>query len=80
MDFLLTNGTAYAMMITLVGSATWMTDDVVAQKLIDMGFINVEVTTSESDSNNRYVSAVWNGSTGADPNYFPAEISDLHEI
>jgi len=78
MDYTLTNGIAYAMLITLIGSGTWLTDDVVAQKLIDMGFINVEVT--QQDGNTRYASAVWNGSTGADPNFFPPEISDLHEI
>lgn len=77
-DFTLTNGTSYGMSIFLIGSTTWMTDDVVASKLHDMGFINIEIT--QIDSSNRFASAVWNGETGADPEYFPSEISDIHEL
>ena len=46
--------------------------------LLNMGFIDIEV--SQIDSSNRYVVAKWNGESGADPNYFPSEISDIHEI
>lgn len=76
--FLLTNGSNYAMSIFLVGSPTWMTNDVVEQKLHDMGFINIDI--SLLDSSTRYAIATWNGETGADPSFFPEEISDLHEM
>ncbi len=78
MEFTLTNGIVYAMLIYLTGSGTWLTDDVVAQKLMDMGWIEVEIT--QQNSNTRYAVAKWNGETGADPAYFPPEISDLHEL